>query len=195
MEKLIDEYIEKFASIKKFMDEVENAKIKLNVSDNQEKSTPINMMVQGSLEKSPFYHPSIDDIFDEIMNYIKTEKDIPSKYFTPLFHHITPNDVYKIILAYFPNNPILMNYVSGVIKHGMRYHTCHWKNTVDKIMNYKGISDPTKVRLTEHVLESGEIKIDTDTVLKCYYGEYDAVLTLINEIKECKSTITDGRIY
>lgn len=183
----VDEYIEKFASIKKLMDEFENRKVKLNkVSDNPEKSAPIiTAIVRGCLEMSPLYHPSIDDIVDEIMDYIKTEKIAPSKCFDPVIHHITPNDVYKIILAYFPNNPILINHVSGVIKHGgILYHTCHWKNTVDKIMDYKGISDPTKARLTEHVLESGEIKIDTDAMLKCYYGEYDTVLTLINEIKK-----------
>lgn len=182
MKKVINAYKEAIASIQKLMDEVENAKVKLEYEHSDEEPTSIDVVIRGSLESSPFYHPSIDDIVDEVMDLSGNLEKCPSKHFDPI--PVTPNNAYKMILSYFENNPILMKHVSGVIRHVGEYHTCHWKDMCDKIMDYRGISDPTKVRLTEHVLETGEIKIDTDNMLKCYFGEYDTVLKLINETRK-----------
>lgn len=189
MENVLEAYSELCIMMKKFTDAMENAKLKLVYAydDHEYKYTSARSLVHNSLELAPFLHPSIDEIVDKTLSTLQACEEANNLSSDPSYNSEpipTRNDIYKIILSYFENNPILMNYVSGIIKNGIKYHTCHWKNTIDEIMNARGISHATRVRLTEHVLESGEIEINENATLKCYCREYDNVLKFINEQKE-----------
>lgn len=176
MENILKAYSELCESMKRFTEAMENAKLKLSydIYDDYEEGAMTRSLVHNSLELSPFFHPSIDEIVDKTLSTLHDCKDA-NAYLSPDSPHRseptipTRDDVYRIILAYFGNNPILMNYVSGVVNHAGEYHTCHWYTTFNSIMDCD-IYDVIKVKLVDYIIESGDIIVNDYKLEKSYVG-------------------------
>lgn len=173
MENILEAYSELCKSMKKFTEAMENAKLKLvyDVYDDYEEGALTRSLVHNSLELAPFFHPSIDDIVDKTLSALQACEDAnnlspnPSHKSEPI---PTCEDIYKIILAYFKNNPILMTYVSGVINHrANEYHTSHWYYTCNRIMPCD-IDHAIKLKLIDCINESGDIIVNGYKLEKCF---------------------------
>jgi len=175
-------------SIKRLIDEVENAKLKLVVtSDGEGEPTAIDEIIRGALEKSPIFRPSIDDIMNEAYSLSVTLANHPSKDFNT--SRVTQNDVYKMILSYFPNNPKLMDYVSDVVINGVindyEYHTSHWYYTYTRMIHHD-IDFDTRLKLIDYITESGDIEINGYRLAKSFVSPnaIERMVEIMNKIHE-----------
>lgn len=172
MENILEAYSELCKSMKKFTEAMENAKLKLvyDAYDDYEEGALTRSLVHNSLELAPFFHPSIDEVVDKTLSALYAYDETnnlspnPSHKSEPI---PTRENIYKIILAYFENNPILMDYVSDVIIHAGKYHTQHWFDTFKAIMDCN-IFDVIKVKLADYINESGDIIVNGYKLEKDY---------------------------